>query len=201
MDWALSFAAMEKLPISDVMRLSGLPFGEARTQAAYQCLNGGYQWLFQIDADVLAPKETIPHLISHRLPIVSGLYYQRFPTWDGVSANYLPVMFNEAVDAKGNVVSKQPITEFKPGSMVEAAYVPAGCLLVHRSVFERMLQAGLKKFFEWTLTVESPGGRSEDFEFSARARALGYKCIVDTSIQCTHETQARVSGKGLQPKL
>jgi len=202
-DWALSFSNMEKPPIWDVMRVSGLPFGEARTQMAYQMLNGGYQWLFQLDADILAPKDTIPRLMVHRLPIVSGLYFQRFPSWTGTSGDYLPVMFSEVVGTDG-VIAKQPITEFTPGSLVEAADVPAGCLLVHRSVFERFMANGIKRIFEWTLhqAAEPPGsGRSEDFEFCARARALGYKCIVDTSIICTHETTAQITAKGLQPKL
>lgn len=202
-DWAISFANMEMPFMKDFMRVSGLPFGEARTQAAYQCLNGGHQFLFFIDSDILAPQNTIPRLISHRLPIVSGLYHQRFPTWNGVEAEYLPCMFNESIEQDGKV-SKQPITEFTPGSLVEAMYIPAGCLLIHRSVFERFLDAGIKRFFEWTLTVDSdpPGtGRSEDFEFCARARALGFKCMVSTDIICTHETGAKVTAKGLQPKI
>lgn len=202
-DWAFSFNNMVKPQLYDVIRVSGLPFGEARTQMAYQCINGGYQWLFQLDADVLAPIDTISRLMSHRLPIVSGLYNQRFPTWLGASGEYLPVMFNEVIGADG-VFAKQPITEFTPGSLVEAAYVPAGCLLIHRSVFERFIANGIKRIFEWTLhqAAEPPGtGRSEDFEFSARARALGYKCIVDTSIIAIHETTAQVTSKGLLPKL
>jgi hypothetical protein len=202
-DWALSFANIEKPPIWDVMRLSGLPWDVARTQAAMQCLNGGYQFLFFLDSDIIAPRNTIPRLISHRLPIVSGLYYQRFPTWTGMEAAYLPCMFNEVAQPNGTV-QKQPITDFTPGSLVEAHYVPGGCLLIHRSVFEHMLQAGIKEFFKWTLTTasEPPGtGRSEDFEFCARARALGFKCMVSTDVICIHETWGKVTEKGLQPKL
>lgn len=202
-DWALSWGNMQKPAIWDVMRLSGLPWDVARTQAAIQCLNGGYQFLFMLDADVCAPKDTIPRLITHRLPIVSALYHQRFPTWTGLTGDYLPCMFNEAVGTDGKLV-KQAIVDYKPGSLVEAAYVPGGCLLVHRSVFERMNQAGIKRYFEWTLQVdaEPPGtGRSEDFEFAFKARQLGFKCFVDTSIVATHETGAQVGAKGLLPKL
>jgi len=202
-DWALSFSNMQKPPIFDIIRLTGLPWDVARTQAAVQCLNGGYQWLFFVDSDVLCPADTIPRLISHRLPIVSGLYHQRFPTWTGITGDYLPCMFNEAAGADGKLV-KQAIADYKPGSMVEAAYVPGGCLLVHRTVFERMTQSGIKRFFEWTLQVDSepPGaGRSEDFEFCFKARQLGFKCLVDTSIIATHETGAQVGAKGLLPKL
>lgn len=127
-DWALSWGNMQKPPIWDVMRLSGLPWDVARTQAAIQCLNGGYQFLFQLDADVCAPKDTIPRLIAHRLPIVSGLYHQRFPTWTGVTGDYLPCMFNEVVGADGKL-TKQAIVDYKPGSLVEAHLVPGGCLL------------------------------------------------------------------------
>lgn len=202
-DWALSFSNMLKPQIFDILRLSGLPWDVARTQAAIQCLNGGYQFLFFLDSDVLAPKDTIPRLIAHRLPIASGLYHQRFPTWTGITGDYLPCMFNEVVGTDGKL-TKQAIVDYKPGSLVEAAYVPGGCLLIHRSVFERMAQAGIKRYFEWTLQVDSdpPGsGRSEDFEFCSRARSIGFKCFVDTSIIATHETGAHVGVKGLLPKL
>jgi len=202
-DWALSFSNMQKPQLFDLIRLSGLPWDVARTQAALQCLNGGYQFLFFLDSDVLAPKDTIPRLIAHRLPIVSGLYHQRFPTWTGITGDYLPCMFNVVAGTDGKL-TKQAIVDYTPGSLVEAAYVPGGCLLIHRSVFERMNQAGIKRFFEWTLQVDSdpPGsGRSEDFEFCSKAGSIGFKCFVDTSIIATHETGAQVGAKGLLPKL
>jgi GT2 family glycosyltransferase len=207
MDWAQAFKLLETPPIWDFMRLKGLPWDVARCHAAYHCMSGRhsetgvpFQWLFFLDSDTICPRDAIIHLMSHRLPIVSGLYYQRFPTWDGLTAQYLPCMFNEAV--VNGKATKQPITEFKPGSLVEAAYVPGGCLLIHRSVFERFIQAGIKRIFEWTLTVDAePIGRSEDFEFCFRARQLGFKCMVDTSIVCEHDTQAKVGPRGLLPKL
>ncbi len=201
LDWSLSFKYLEMPPMWDFMRLSGLPWGEARTQAAMQCLSGGYSWLFFIDADIILPKDALMKMLSRNLPIISGLYYQRFPTWNGITAEYLPCMFNEVIDAN-KVPTKQPITEWAPGSLLEVAYVPAGMLLVHRSVFERFIQAGVKRVFEWTLHADNPSaGRSEDFEFAARARQLGFKCVVDTSVIGTHETPGRITPKGFLPKI
>jgi len=199
-DFALSFSALVKPALHDIIRVSGLPFGEARTQMAYQCLNGGYQFLFMIDVDILAPPETIPKLMSYRLPIVSGLYHQRFPSWDGMTANYLPCMFNEVRQPDGTF-AKQAITNYTPGSLVNADLVPGGCLLIHRSVFDRFLANGIKRFFQWTLTAEEPQGKSEDFFFTTKARELGYQPMVDTSLIATHETHAQVTAKGLLPKL
>ena len=199
-DWALAFANLQKPPLYDVTRLSGLPWGEARTQAAYQCLNGGYEWLWFLDADVIVPASALIRLLSHRLPIVSGLYHQRFPTWTGEELRYMPCMFNEGRDAQGNMVRTE-VKDFQYGQLVEVHYAPAGCLLIHRSVFERMLAAGIKRFFEWSLTADNPQGRSEDFEACARMRSLGFKVFVDSGLQCIHEVQGKVDMKGVSAKL
>ena len=200
-DWALAFDNLER-PEHTIMRLSGLPFGEARTQAAYQCLNGGFQWLFFLDADVIPPPSALTQLLSYRLPICSGLYHQRFPTWTGEELKYLPCIFNEGIDANNNLVRTE-VRDFQYGQLLEVHYVPGGCLLVHRSVFETMLASGIKRFFEWSLHVDIPEGqgRSEDFEFCARARSIGIKVMAATGIQCIHEVPAKVGIKGLSAKI
>lgn len=198
-DWALAFAALEKPPIHDQMRLTGLPWGEARTQAAYQCLNGGYEFLFFLDCDVIPPANALTKLLSHRLPIVSGLYHQKFPSWNGSEVKYMPCVFNEGTDAQGNPSRTE--ANFQYGQLIEAHYAPAGCCLIHRSVFERMLAAGIKRFYLWTLTAEDQHGRSEDFQFCTHARSVGYKIMVDTSIVAVHETQATIDARGLKVKV
>ncbi|MDO9334284.1 MAG: hypothetical protein Q7T57_07170 [Dehalococcoidales bacterium] len=199
-DWAYAFTMLEKPALWDFERVTGLPWGEGRTQAAYDCLNRGYQWLFFLDSDNIAPQGGLMRLLSHRLPIVSALYHQKFPTWTGLEVKYLPCMFHEGRDDKGNPRTVE-VTDFQYGQLVEVAYAPAGCLLIHRSVFERMLASGIKRFFEWTLTAENPQGRSEDFDLCTKARSIGFKVMVDTGIQCIHEAQAKVDIKGLSSKI
>lgn len=199
-DWAYAFAAMEKPPIHSIMRMTGLPWSEGRTHVAYQCLNGGHEWLFFLDADSLVPPNTLTRLLSHRLPVVSALYHQKFPTWTGTEVKFMPCAFNEGRDAQGNPVRVE-IADFQYGQMIEAHYVPAGCLLIHRSVFERFLAAGIKRFFQWTLTIDNPAGSSEDFFFSRTCWQLGIKCFVDTGIQVIHEAQAKVDVRGISPKI
>lgn len=198
-DWAFAFNNLEKPPGYDVMRISGLPFGEARTQAAYQCLNTGLEWLFFLDADVIPTPNTLTQLLSHRLPIVSALYHQKFPTWTGTEVKYMPCVFNEGRDAQGNQTRTE--VNFQYGQMVEVAYAPAGVILIHRSVFERFLAAGIKRFFVWSLTADNPQGRSEDYEWCSQARALGFKIMVDTGLQCIHESQSKVDIRGISPKI
>lgn len=199
-DWAYAFAALEKPPLHDIIRMTGLPWGEARTQCAYECLNRGHEWILFLDGDILAPPNALTRLLSHRLPIVSALYHQKFPTWTGMEVKYMPCMFNEGRDAQGNPVRVE-IANFQYGQLVEATFVPMGCCLLHRSVFERFLAAGIKRFFTWTLTVDNPQGMSEDFSMTKTARDLGIKAHVDTGLICIHEAQAKVDMRGISPKI
>ena len=200
-DWALAWGGLQKPAIWDVMRLTGLPWDAARTQAAHQMLSGIYQYLFFLDLDLVVPGDTIMRLMAHRLPIVSALYHQRFPTWTGTSGDYLPCMFNEVLNEQGQRV-KQPITAFQPGQVVEAVFVPSGAILIHRSVFERFIQAGIKRIYQWTLTADDPQGMSEDFFMTKVARDMfGIRSYVDTGLVAIHETDAKITQKGLEVKI
>lgn len=200
-DWCAMFRNLKVPEPNKWITSSGMPFGEGRTQFAYTLLNEGIQWLFMLDSDVLVPPDTVLRLMNYRVPIISALYPQRYPTFDGTNAVYKPCMFSEGVDPQGNT-QLVPITNFQYGQVIEVAYAPGGAILIHRSVFETMLQAGVKNFFEWTMhPITNPNGRSEDFEFCRRARACGFKVMIDTGIQAAHEVLCQVSvGTGLVPR-
>lgn len=199
-DWAVMFKNLKTPEPWDYVQLKGMPFGEARTHAALVALNQGSQWLFFLDSDVLVPPETILKFINYRVPIVSVVYPQRFPVWTGAEAVYQPCMFMEGRDGAGNE-TRVPVTDFQYGQILEVHYAPAGAMLIHRSVFERMLAGGIKRFFEWTMTADNPHGRSEDFDFCQKARSVGFKILVDTGVQAVHETEASISVRGVQVKI
>ena len=104
-----------------VMGLSGMPFDMARNTACMRTLEGGFDFLFFLDSDVVPPVDAVMKLAKHNLPIVSGLYCRRSPP------HAVPVMIKNG----------QWVTQFKPGSMVEVDVVGAGCLLIKREVLEK----------------------------------------------------------------
>lgn len=201
-DWCAMWKNLKLPDQNKWMRLMGMPFGEARTVAAYTTLNDGFQWLFFLDSDVLVPGDTVLRFINYRLPIVAALYPQRYPTFDGMKAVYKPCMFNEGRDDQGNSTLAE-ITDFQYGQVLEVAYAPAGAMLIHRNVFEKLVQAGIKDFYEWTMRpITNPHGRSEDFDFCQKVRRIGYKIFVDTGVQASHEVSAQVSvATGLIPRV
>lgn len=174
--WALGLRNLQ-IP-GAVMPVAGMPYDMARNVICMKALEGGFTSVFFLDSDVIPPPDTIPRLLAHRLPIVSGMYCRRSPP------HGLPVMIRNG----------QWFTDFVVGQMVEVDMVGAGCLLIQREVLEKMQpqrpQAG-KHWFDWKVDARSvlPDGQalSEDFSFCVEVRRqLGVRVMVDTSIQCRH---------------
>lgn len=174
---AWSFGLRNLIIPGGIQPLSGMPFDHARNQGAQLTLNHGCEWMFFLDSDVIPPRDAIIRLINRRQPIISGLYARRSPPCG------LPVMMRGG----------QWITDYTPGSIVEAEVVGAGCLLIHRTVLEKLAQKPLhpaRPWFEWRVDMQHllpPGeAMSEDYVFCLQARRMGYRILVDTSIVCRH---------------
>jgi hypothetical protein len=173
--WAIGFKNLH-LP-GPVILLAGMPYDHARNSACQRLLQSDCQYLFFLDSDVVPPPDAVLRLLSHKLPIVSGMYCRRSPP------AAVPVMLNGG----------QWVTKFPPNALMEVELVGAGCLLIHRSVLERVppqRPGNPPKWFDWRVDMNGVEGMgpylSEDFTFNVHVRNHGYKVIVDTGIQCKH---------------
>jgi hypothetical protein len=170
----------------------------SRNILAAQALQEGVQWLFYLDSDIVPPNSVIPRLISHAQPVVSGLYWRRYPQME-------PCAYR--VDQTG--IPKPMRDEDLPaGALVEVDAVGAGCLLINVPLVLAKLSEQLPsfellnpdtgqtlkcwKFFE-TIVQGKTCFLSEDVVFCSRVRhQLGYKIFLDTSIRCGHLTGVMV---------
>lgn len=158
-----------------LMPLAGMPYDHARNVACQVTLDRGAEWLFFLDSDVIPPHDAILRLMSRQQPIISGVYCRRSPPVA------IPVMMRGG----------QWVTSYPANSIIEVDVVGAGCLLIHRSVLERIPpQRPGKRWFDWRVDMKGlmPDGEcmSEDFTFCLHCRRNGYKILVDTSVQCKH---------------
>jgi hypothetical protein len=168
--WAASFKHLQ-IPGTYTF-LSGMPFDHARNTGCIKTLELDFEWLFFLDDDTIPPWDAIPKLMSHKKPIVSGLYYRRSPP-------ICPVML------KNTPNGRQWVTEFNSPSLIEVDFVGAGCLLINKEVLKKLNYP----WFEWKVDRYDlpPDQRmSEDFSFCEKARQQGYKIYVDTGVQCRH---------------
>lgn len=132
------------------------------------------QYLWMIDDDVVPPrkKELINRFLSWEYPIVSG-FYDRFDGFVGVPQVYAKVEEERWMPMPR---SAWPSKE----SVFRAAAAGAGCIRVHREVFEKMPYP----WFEFREGIRD-GVRfrtSEDFIFCDKAGGV----VVDPLMECKH---------------
>lgn len=123
--------------------------------------------LFFVDDDICVPPDGLLRLLSHDLPIVTGLCIQR-------AAPMLPTVYR--CDEQGRHIN---ITRFcEDLQQIDAC--GCGCLLIRTDVL-RAIEATGEPWFDWPAN-----GLSEDLAFCARARALGFPIALDFAVKCTH---------------
>ena len=185
---AWSFGLRNLIVPGPIIPLAGMPFDHARNVACKMAIQNGLEWLYFLDSDVVPPRDAVLRLMAHGKPIVSGMYRRRSPPVA------VPVMLRGG----------QWITQFPPNQLIEVDLVGAGCLLVHRTVLERLPpqrpEAG-KHWFDWRVDCAGllPPGEclSEDFTFCTWAKKkLGIPTLVDTSVRCRHIGFAEADGEG-----
>lgn len=178
--WSLLNLVMaEKDRIIDVLGVrayAGDGLIAARNLAVERFLASDAEWLWTLDADIGFPVYTLDNLLSHGedFKVVSGLYSTVLEHGsDGKGAPDFWTKLPLAVKKNENGGYRQ-YPEYNGFMEVDA--VGAGCLLVHREVFEKI--GG-----DWYTCRD---GLGEDFSFCSRAQEAGYRILCDTTIPLTH---------------
>ncbi len=141
-------------------------------------LMSGADRMLIIDGDHIFSPQDVARLLSHDLPLVSGVYVKK--TLD-VQFPILPL--DESV----------PPSELLQGAQepIEVQCVPRGFLSVHRSVFET-LKPHVRYFNDGENDIgiywqSIPGGMSEDFAFCNLYREHGGRVWIDPTCFVKHE--------------
>ena len=146
---------------------------DARYIIMQEALNNGADLLF-LDSDIDFTIEAFNRLLSHKKPIVSGLYYGK-----GSPSN--PIAYKKV--RPKTIFRNKPIceqlqtSELEPFMEVEG--VGLGFCLIRHEVLKTVNKEGLNPF-------EPFGNLGEDFAFLYRARQKGYKIWLDTTLGLKH---------------
>lgn len=159
---------MERPLESDLMVFQGALVDRARNYLVDQMLNHPLNptHIFFLDADIVPAADTLMRLLRHRMPIVSGMYRRRLPPYEPM-----------ALLRRGRMLHPVPV---KGPRLRRVDVVGAGCLLIHRDVFEKVRPPWFTS--EW----RRDGHLSEDFSFCEKAQKAGYRVMVDTTVNPLH---------------
>lgn len=153
-------------------------------------------WLLMLDTDMDHPLLAPERLTSYAKPIVGALYFHRGEfhdpfifkyrgkhkdKWGRSTHQWQPMrkLVYEWLVSNGVPMRDGAFTidEASGDPLVECDAVATGCMLIHRSVLEKMKPP----WFEYTV-----GGNSEDLIFCYNARKAGFPVYCDLSTVCGH---------------
>jgi hypothetical protein len=141
-------------------------------------LRGDYTHLLFLDQDVILPPCGLERLLSHRLPVISGVYCKQL----GVVRYAMLVLQNRRPDSSGLIVT--PIDEIDEGDVLEIEAAGFGCLLLER----RLCQSTDFRY-------DRHGTKDADLIFCADIRAHGFQIFCDTRVHCLHRYVERDFGR------
>ena len=166
----------------------------ARNVVASQALHSGAEYLFFWDSDVVPPYDIVPRLVAQGRPVISALYWRRYP-------HMFPEVFR--VNPKTGIPEPMTAEEIHrmKGGLIECDAVGLGACLIHRSVLEKLAERSnrftminpdnpdetLEVYEFMKMIIQDRVTVSEDIHFCSRVKnELGYKIFVDLSIECAH---------------
>jgi len=170
----LTMLQMER-PDFELIPATNGPVDGLRNHIVEQALGLGCSHLIMMDLDQTYPVNTIPKLLSHKLPVVGCLVHRRYPPFD-------PLIY------KGTMNKYERIENFEDGDLIEVDATGTGCLMFDMRIFREMPSPWFK--FSYTEDGRPVG---EDFGFCSDLRKIGEKIFVDTSIKCGHLSTMEVN--------
>lgn len=220
--WALAFKRLIHGPVKFSL-ISGLPYDVARNKVVESFLDGGGEYLFFLDSDVVVSSSCLIELqqISkhHNLPIVAALYWRRAPPthpamWTehpDKPGHYEPVLpyicktcgdklvNSHAAKIHADVNGHNVIRNWDKDDVLKVDVVHMGATLIKREVFEKLIESNKRKpFFYYNLekTKKYRPGYSEDFYFCNRVRReLGIRPAIATGVVAHHISNTYIDGE------
>ncbi len=129
-------------------------------------LRENYDYFLSLEQDVIPPKDVIERLLKHNKKIIGGVYFKL-----GSFNELIPLVWLN-IDKR---YSRRAILDEINGDLLEVATCGLGCILIHKSVLEKVKFRYLKEKKAF-----------DDVWFCEDARENGFKVYCDTSIKCKH---------------
>lgn len=143
---------------------------DSRNILRQKALDEGYDYFFSLEQDVIPPEGAIQRLLRHNKKIVTGIYFT-YQTKNDVT-RLVPLIWKKFGKDKLKSVFEKEILEPK---LMEVGACGLGCVLIHRSVLEKVK-------FKFDKNYDS----FDDIWFCHDSFDSGFKIFADTSVKCKH---------------
>lgn len=157
------------------------------------------EWLFMVDTDMVFADDTVDRLLKSadpvERPIVGGLCfsYSVRPDDRPGRVDVIPTIYEYArvmKDGEEYYVGFVENKEYERDALNRVASTGGACLLLHRSIMEKMRDEIGENWFSPLTHATGDGGRSriysEDFSFFVRCMQMKIVAYVDASVKTGH---------------
>lgn len=128
-------------------------------------IDGGFDYLYFLGCDTIAPDDVIERLLSHNKHIAGGVYWGRAHADNG-NTNSPVAWIHGMSDIERNKLCLS-------GELVKVDGFGMDCVLFSREALEKF------SFLDWEQN-------DDDYPAYDKLKSLGYFIYLDTSIQCKH---------------
>jgi hypothetical protein len=151
---------------------------QARNFLVDQFLATDCEWFLSVDTDIILPARVITRLLSRRQKLIGALIYVN-------TKPPIPQIYQKIADFGVGGFGTYLIDEsWSPGDLVKADATGAGCVLIHRDVFEAVPVSKPFRWFQHEQRGEDLFG--EDVVFFERAKRAGHQLYIDTAVRAGH---------------
>lgn len=155
--------------------VKGYDCARARNEIVRLALEGGFDYIFMVDADMYVPQDTLKKMLEHPTEICLGLC-PRKNTKDGQTCIYKMGQVNYKNAYTYHDIPKNKRIVVHGGGLA--------CALIKVEIFKHLTYP----WFRY-VTYQDGSELSEDLYFCSQAKANGYKIYVDTRVRCGHATR------------
>ena len=155
--------------------VKGYDCARARNDIVRMALEGGFDYIFMVDADMYVPKDALQKMLEYPTEICLGLC-PRKNTKVGKTCIYKIGQINYKDAYTYYDLPKQDRVMVHGGGLA--------CALIKTDIFKNLTYP----WFRY-VTYQDGSELSEDLYFCSQAKANGYKIYVDTRVRCGHATR------------
>lgn len=162
----------------------GPRIARSRCEIVRKFLEFDSDWLCWLDTDMVPPADMIDRLLEgadvELRPIIGALCFA------GGRTKIVPTIYTfESVDG---LIQSETQLAYPPDRVIEVGGTGSACVLIHRSVFEKIAaQLGPDHPLPWYQDVVVDGKDwGEDLVFCLRARGAGARVWIDTGVKVGH---------------
>ena len=174
-----------------------------RNHLREKTLQEGYDYFFNLDQDVIPPRDTLKKLVATGKKVITGIYYNSFKVGDNWGEN--PILYRELTQEEKEEIGKKgkdwlkqenfdlysrldgnnwdysktyielKAEDVQGEKLLEISACGTGCIMIHRDILEKL-------DFKF-----NQGGGFDDIIFCDEVRKLLHEKVwCNTSVQCEH---------------